>query len=181
MNIITNFDYSILDFIYNNLRTDLGNKIFPFITMLGEKGAIWIVIALAFFIFKKTRKLSIVIILSLGISALFGNLILKPLFARVRPFVSYPYINTLIKAPTSYSFPSGHTITAFASAVPIFLFNKKLGIPALILASLIAFSRLYLYVHFPTDVLSGIFLGTLVSVIVYNLLFKSKNLVHFLY
>ena len=175
INLITNIDFSILDFIQNNLRSAFGDIFFPFITMLNERGEIWISIALIFFIFKKTRKLSIVILISLAFSALFGNLVLKPIFERARPFLSNPSIVLLINAPKGYSFPSGHTITSFASAVPIFMFSKKLGIPALILASLIAFSRLYLYVHFPTDVLAGILLGTCVSIIIYKFAFKKAE------
>lgn len=177
MNYITDLDYTILNLIYNNLRTDLCDKIFPIVTQLGNYGAIWIAIALVFLMFKKTRKLSIVILLSLGLTSILGNNILKPLLTRSRPFENLSNINLLIKAPTDFSFPSEHTATAFASAVPIFLFSKKLGIPALILASLIAFSRLYLYVHFPTDVLAGIILGTLVSTIIYKLAFRKKAII----
>lgn len=158
------FDLPILDWIAGNLRCCLLDKVMPAITFLGDGGIIWIAIAVVMLIFPKTRKAG----LSMGAALLMGlvvcNLIMKPGFARIRP---YDYqlsefgreIPLLIDAPHDFSFPSGHTIASFEGATALFWYNKKLGIPALILASLIAFSRLYLYVHYPTDVLSAIILG----------------------
>ena len=158
------FDLPILDWIAGNLRCCLLDKVMPAITFLGDGGIIWIAIAVVMLIFPKTRKAG----LSMGAALLMGlvvcNLIMKPGFARIRP---YDYqlsefgreIPLLIDAPHDFSFPSGHTIASFEGATVLFWYNKKLGIPALILASLIAFSRLYLYVHYPTDVLSAIILG----------------------
>ena len=96
-----------------------------------------------------------------------GNGILKPLIARTRPYDLEINSNKQIQIekPNDYSFPSGHTLAAFTSAVIILLYNKKIGIFALILATLMAFSRLYFYVHFPTDVLGGIILGILFAFI----------------
>ena len=88
-----------------------------------------------------------------------GNMILKPLVARMRPFTVNTAIELLIPPPTDFSFPSGHTYASFASATAICRNNRKIGVPALILASLIAFSRLYLYVHYPSDVLGGAVVG----------------------
>ena len=109
-------------------------------------------------LFPKTRKAG----LASGIALLFmlvtGNMILKPLVARLRPFAVNTAVELLIPPPTDFSFPSGHTYASFASASAIFRNSRRIGIPALILASLIAFSRLYLYVHYPTDVLFGILL-----------------------
>lgn len=98
-----------------------------------------------------------------------GNGILKPLVARVRPCTLYPGVSMLSSMPTDYSFPSGHAFSSFAAAVAIFCQRKKLGIVALILAAGIGFSRMYLFVHFPSDVLAGVFLGTLSGVAAYKL------------
>ena len=94
-------------------------------------------------------------------------------FHRIRPYECYSCIDILINAPKDYSFPSGHTTISFAAAVPVFLRNKKWGIATLVMASLIAFSRLYLYVHYPSDILGGMVLGIIVGVITYRLAYKN--------
>ena len=92
------------------------------------------------------------------------NMILKPWVARIRPYDLQEQLGNiiplLIERQHDFSFPSGHTIASFEAATVLMLHNKKLGIPALILACLIAFSRLYLYVHYPTDVITSVILGT---------------------
>jgi undecaprenyl-diphosphatase len=100
---------------------------------------------------------------SLLLCFLLGNLLLKPLVGRIRPCDIHSSIPLLIARPTDYSFPSGHTMSSFAAANIIFHANVELGIAAYILALLIAFSRLYLYVHYPSDVLAGMILGLFVS------------------
>ncbi len=158
------FDLPILDWIAEHLSCGFLDKVMPVITLLGDGGIFWIAIAVVMLIFPKTRKAG----LSMGAALLMGlvvcNLIMKPAFARIRPY-DYQlaefgrHIPLLIEAQHDFSFPSGHTIASFEGATALFLYNKKLGIPALILAFLIAFSRLYLYVHYPTDVLTSIILG----------------------
>lgn len=96
-------------------------------------------------------------------SAVVGNLILKNLVARSRPFSLNTTVNLLISAPTDYSFPSGHTMASFVAAMILYHTDKRLGIPALMLAFLIAFSRLYLYVHFPSDVIAGALIGAAIG------------------
>ena len=117
--------------------------------------------------------------IALLLCAIVGNLTLKPLVARIRPFNSKPLIDgLLIKEPLDYSFPSGHTMCSFAPAVVLYYMNKKAGICAVILSTLIGFSRLYLYVHYPSDVASGavigIILGTL-SIYLYNMIQSKIN------
>ena len=92
---------------------------------------------------------------------IFGNVIMKNVFARSRPCWIDDSVKMLIKIPKDYSFPSGHTSVSFAGAFAIFLYYKKAGIAAFVLASLIAFSRLYLFVHYPTDVAAGVLIGLL--------------------
>ena len=94
-------------------------------------------------------------------SLITGNMILKPLVARLRPFTVNTAVELLIPPPADFSFPSGHTYASFASSTAILRNNRRIGSCALVLAILIAFSRLYLYVHYPTDVLFGILLGIL--------------------
>ncbi len=159
------FDLPILDWIAANLWCPLLDAVMPIITLLGDAGIFWIAVAVVLLCFQKTRKTG----LSMGIALLLGvlvcNVALKPLVGRIRPYdyqlqVFGKEITLLIEAQHDFSFPSGHTIASFEAAVAIFLGNKKWGIGALILACLIAFSRLYLYVHYPTDVLASVLLGT---------------------
>lgn len=154
-----NFDLPILDQIANTLHCDLLNAVMPIITMFGDAGIFWIAWAAVLLIFPKTRKIG----LSMGIALILGllvcNLTLKPLVARIRPYEFREGIVLLVETPSDFSFPSGHTIASFEAATVLLVKNKKMGIPAMILAVLIAFSRLYLYVHYPTDVLASVVLG----------------------
>ena len=165
---ITAFDFKFLDFL-QELRTPFLDAVFSFITRLGDEGIIWILIALIMLCFKKTRKCGIIVALALILGTIVGNLGLKNIFARPRPFTLRPEMvdKIIISLPGSYSFPSGHTMSSFESAFAIFLYNKKWGIAPLILAILIGFSRNYLYVHYLTDVIAGAVLGIVVAVIVY--------------
>ena len=165
---ITQFDFKILDFI-QTLRTPFLDSIFSFITKLGDEGIIWIALTLIFLIFKKTRKCGIIMALSLILGTIVGNIGLKNIFARPRPFTLRPEMveNIIISLPSSYSFPSGHTMSSFETAFAVFLYNKKWGIAPLVLATLIGFSRNYLYVHYLTDVIAGAILGIAIAVIVY--------------
>ena len=169
METILNIDNSILDFIQTYMRTDFLDKVFPYITKLGSGGFIWIVIALVLLFNKKFRKDGIVLSMSLIMCVIIGNMTLKPLIARIRPCDVNSAINLLIKRPTDFSFPSGHTLSSVASTVVIFHMNRKLGIGALILTVLIAFSRLYLYVHYPSDILGGIILGLFIGALAIRL------------
>ena len=157
------FDFFILNSIYEFFKCDFLDKIMPLITALGNGGAIWIVIALIFLCFKKLRKTGFAIAIALILGVIIGNLFLKNIFCRIRPFDLAEGINLLINAPKDFSFPSGHTLSSVSSATVIFLCNKKMGIYFLVLAILIAFSRLYLYVHFPSDVLAGAVLGVIIA------------------
>ncbi len=134
---------------------------FKIVSILGDKGLIWICIAVLCIIFKKTRKCGICIAAALIMCLLFGNAILKPLIARTRPFDVMPSLKIIIPKPTDFSFPSGHTLASFASATAVFINHRRLGAAAYVFAALMAFSRIYLCVHYPTDVLGGILLGIL--------------------
>ncbi|NMW85054.1 phosphatase PAP2 family protein [Peptoniphilus sp. AGMB00490] len=142
------------------LYSPILNYLMIFITYLGNGGFIWIVAAI-YLLFQNNNKLkreAFTLALALIIFSIFGLLILKPIIARPRPF-TVSDVNLLIKEPLGFSFPSGHTGSSFAAAYVIYFYNKKKGVLALILAALIAFSRMYLFVHYPTDIIAGIILG----------------------
>ncbi len=162
-----NIELKILDFIRNNLSGPIMDEIMKFITFFGDKGWFWIVLGIALLWFPKTRKMGLTVCIALIFSLILCNLTLKPIVARIRPYDVQKGIQLIISAPHDYSFPSGHTSASFASAFAVFFNNKKWGSLALAFASLIAFSRLYLYVHFPTDVLGGLILGCVCAVLAY--------------
>ena len=159
-----NFDLPILDWIAANLWCPFLDAVMPVITLLGDAGIFWIAIAVVLLFFPKTRKIGLGMGAALIIGLLLCNVTMKPLFARIRP---YDYqlehfgvtIKLLIEAQHDFSFPSGHTIASFEAATVLLIHNKKAGIAAIVLACLIAFSRLYLYVHYPTDVITSVILG----------------------
>lgn len=167
---ITQIDFKILDAI-QTIRFPLLDKLMVFITHLGDEGYLWIAIAVLMLFFKKTRKCGIMLGLVLIAGLVVGNLGLKNLIARERPYVQNPeMLKELLIAPlSSYSCPSGHTMSSVECAVVIFLYDKRFGIPALIVASLIGFSRMYLYVHFLTDVILGALIGVALGMLVYFL------------
>ena len=161
------FEYVILDFIRENCSGGFMDGFMQAISFLGNAGWIWIACALTLIIPAKTRRIGVTVACALVFSLLICNITIKPIVARVRPYDLREGIALIISKPTDYSFPSGHTSISFAGAVAIFSCNKKFGAAALVLATLIAFSRLYLYVHFPTDVLGGMIVGSLCGVLGY--------------
>jgi len=158
------FEIQILDWIAS-LRTPIGDAFFPVLTSFSNHGEIWIVLGIVLLIFKKTRKLGIMLLLALLLDLIFCDNLLKPLFSRTRPFIVNPAAEILVNPPSSFSFPSGHTAVSFSGAMALVFGKAKkwLWIPAVVLAALIAFSRLYVYVHYPTDILAGIALGTILG------------------
>lgn len=165
MDAIYSFDYSILNYINEHFHNAFFDGFFSIITHLAAAGWFWIALAALLLCFKKTRKTGCVMGAALLMGVIFGNGILKPLIHRVRPYDNAAWspavtrATLLISPPSDYSFPSGHTLASFEGAFGIFLCNKKWGAPALVLAVLIAFSRLYFYIHYPTDVIGGMILG----------------------
>lgn len=152
-------EFRILDFI-QGMQTPVGDAVMCFITKLGNAGMIWIVLAVILLLIPKTRKTGIIILAALCIDLVVCNGILKNLFARIRPCDVNTQIQLLIARPDDFSFPSGHTAASFAAVAALYFSGeRKLWKPALVLACLIAFSRLYLYVHYPTDILGGILVG----------------------
>lgn len=164
------FDLPILDWIQANLTSPLMDTVMPIITMFGDEGIFWIACAVLLLFFRKTRRTGLGMGFAMILGLLICNVILKPLVGRIRPydfqFENYGVvIKLLIDGLSDFSFPSGHTIASFEACTVLLLNDKRMGIPATILAFLIAFSRLYLYVHYPTDVIFSIFAGILFAFI----------------
>jgi len=168
-NCAISFDLPILDWIQANLQSGFMDKFMPFITVFGDAGIFWMICAAVLFIFPKTRKTGLGMAIAMMIGLLVCNVTLKPLVARIRPYDLQAELGVTIRllceAQHDFSFPSGHTIASFEAAVVLLKNSKKMGIPAMILAVLISFSRMYLYVHYPTDVFASIILGTLFALI----------------
>jgi undecaprenyl-diphosphatase len=139
----------------------------PKITLLGDMGAVWIVAALVMICTKKYRKHGIILLAGLALGVLVGNVALKHLIARPRPCWLDTSVQLLIANPTDYSFPSGHTLSSVIGATILTLTNRKFGWAAIPVAALIAFSRLYLYVHFPSDILGAVFIGLIIGIAVF--------------
>ena len=155
-------EFSILYFL-QELHTPFLDRFMTAVTSLGDKGWFFIVLGVVLFCMRKTRKVGLAVLLSLAAGALIGNVFIKNIVMRDRPCWIDESVQLLIHSPKDFSFPSGHTLASFEAAVSVFLYNRKWGIALLILALLIALSRLYLFVHFPTDVLSGMALGIFIG------------------
>ena len=185
---ITQIDHEILIFIQENLRFDWFTEPTVFVSHLGDHGKIWIILCLILLLFKRTRKAGICGLIALLINLLITNVTLKPLVARIRPYEQFGDLMLLLEKQKDFSFPSGHTSSSFAAAWAVFkMYREKdrstiLGIAALILAVWIGWSRLYVAVHFPTDVLIGaaigIFSAWAAGKFVHYLLRKQEDKIH---
>jgi undecaprenyl-diphosphatase len=136
---------------------------------------VWIVFALVLICFKKTRYCGFVILLAMGLDTLLAEGVVKNIVCRVRPCNLVNDVDMVVNKPTSYSFPSNHSASSFAAATAILLSaRKKLwAVPAFIFAILVAFSRIYLFVHFPSDIFAGMIFGIIIALIVYFIMKKS--------
>lgn len=162
MEILASLDENILLWIQETIRTDWLTPIMLMITKLGNVGFIWVTMCLVMLFFRKTRSAGAAGLLACFFSLCLNNVILKNAFARTRPYEVVEGLVLLTKKATDFSFPSGHAGSSFAAATAIFcILRNKAGASALILAALIAFSRLYIGIHYPTDVLAGTLTGIL--------------------
>lgn len=152
-------EIQILDWI-QTLHTPLLDEIMLLITHLGDMGSFWILLTIILLLIPETRKSGVIVATALCIDIVVCNGILKNVFARTRPFDVNTAVQLLIAAPRDFSFPSGHTGASFAAVFALyFAGEKRLWKATGVLAVLIAISRMYLYVHYPTDILGGIFVG----------------------
>lgn len=156
---IKGIDLKLLAHINQKLSYDLLDRTMPQITRLGDGGVLWILVALAFVFNGSSRAVGEMIIAALILTTILGEGIIKHLIRRTRPFVNGIEEKLLIVKPLTYSFPSGHTSSSFAAAGVLFAVHSRLALMAVVFAALIAFSRIYLNVHYPTDVFIGVLLG----------------------
>lgn len=167
---ILEWDGELLLWIQEHIRMEWLSPVMKFITHLGDSGFVWIILTLVLLIFKGTRKEGFLCACSLLLVLLINNIILKNAIARTRPYEVVEGLQRIIEAQSDFSFPSGHTASSFAAAVVMFMkLPKQYGIPAMILAVLIGLSRLYVGVHFPTDVIGAALIGTAGAVFVCKL------------
>lgn len=176
-----NLDANILLMIQEYIRTPYLTPIFKFITTLGDHGDIWILIAVILLCFKRTRKFGVLALIALFFAYLIDNVLLKSIIARVRPYEVIDNLHILINKPHDFSFPSGHTGSSFAAAIIIYqALPRKYGVLIIALATLIGISRLYLGVHYPSDVIGGAIIGSLIGMSVYKIFIylESKKIIN---
>lgn len=161
-----NFEYRFLKKLQQYTMPKLIDKILRIASILTDNGFILIIISILLTCTDKYKKMAYFCMASLCANAVICNVILKPIIARLRPFERYTDLSYMINnLPTDFSFPSGHTSASFAFATTVFLFDKNLGIIAYIFAICVAISRMYLLVHYPSDVLGGSILGIAVALL----------------
>ena len=163
------WEFYILNYIQNNFKTDWMDKLMVCVSLIGTLSLIWVLIGVVCLSFRQTRKLGRSLACSLILNLVVGSLIIKLIVGRIRPCVLNNTVDILVKIPIDPSFPSGHTMQAFAASTIIFIYNKWLGLLAFAFSCLMAFSRMYLYVHFPTDVMSGAIFGIIFAIIAYKI------------
>ena len=159
MDIILALDQSILEYIRAHFICGFFDFLMPLLSLIDAHGEVWILAAVVLMCRSKYRGTGARLAVALLTGYVICNLILKPCVARMRPFEINEAVNLIIARPADFSFPSGHTVSSFAAVPVLWKANKKLGAASLVLAVLIAFSRLYLYVHHPSDIAAGVLLG----------------------
>ena len=163
-------DGEILLFIQDHIRQEWMDWFWKAVTHLGDGGVFWILLGIILLFSKKTRPAGVAALLALLVGALLTNVCLKNFVARIRPYEVVEGLRLMIERQRDYSFPSGHTAASFASVTALYLAGeKKMWKAALVLAVLIALSRLYLYVHYPTDIIGGVVFGSLSGYLGYKI------------
>ena len=174
---LLSFDLSVFQWI-QGIQNGFLDALMVGITTLGNAGAVFIVLGFVLLFTKKHRKAGLAVLVALIVMLLCSDLFLKEFFARVRPFnlvesnpekyaawaAEYVFPELVYK-PSSFSFPSGHTASAFAAATALLWHSRKWGIPTMIFAAVMGFSRIYVQVHYCTDVIGGVVSGIICAVI----------------
>lgn len=159
MQTIINIDLNIMNFIKVYLKCSFLDFLMPIVSELGNNGFIWITMSVFLIFNKKYRHIGIIMLTTIFMAVILGEGIIKHLVQRPRPSNFIDASNLLIKVPDSYSFPSGHTTMAFGSVFVFSKYFKKYKLYFFAFASIIGFSRIYLSVHYPSDVIGGVILG----------------------
>lgn len=160
---ITNIDFSILYWIQENIRTEWLDSVCAFLSWAFQLGLPWIFLGVVLFCFKKTRAAGVILVAAVVLTFFFNELAIKNAVNRERPCTIDPTVELAIEKPTSFSFPSGHTASCFAAVGVLLFTHKKIGIPLILFAVIMGLSRMYLFVHFPTDVIAGAAMGLLMA------------------
>lgn len=163
MEAINLFELKILDFIQEYFTFAFLDTPMRFFSAICDAGLIWIILGVVLICVKKTRKTGIMLGLSLIIGLILVNGIMKTAIGRIRPYEMNTAFELLIKPLSDKSFPSGHALASFESAAVLMKRDKRLGYPALALAFVISYSRIYLYVHYPSDIIAAAVLGVLIG------------------
>lgn len=158
-------DVRIIRYVQTHCHNRVTDLIFPLLSRIGNAGAVWLAAAIFLGYNRHTRSFAFMLFFSMVLAHIISQ-ILKPIIGRPRPFVQNPGVHLLIHTPGGYSCPSGHSASSFAAATVIWLFSSRFGTAALVLALLIAFSRVFLFVHYPSDTILGSLLGVLCAFIV---------------
>lgn len=173
MQAFSDFEGRFLLFVQEHLRVPVLDGVMTFITHLGDTGAIWIALALVLLAIPRTRKAGVVCAAALVLNLVLTNIALKNIIQRIRPYDVMESLKILVEAEHDFSFPSGHTACSFAGAWAMRrTLDKKFWIPAMVLAVLISLSRLYVGVHYPTDIIGGVIVGTFAAEAAYRLIRK---------
>ena len=158
-------ELAVLDWIAAHCQNPLFDAIFPIISRICDHGEIWIVLLIILLAIKQQRRTGGILATGLILEFVTCNKIIKPLVGRVRPFVVNPDAALIVTAPHDASFPSGHTAFSFAAVFALKGAGSPLWKPALVFSLIMAFSRLYLYVHWPSDVICGAILGSICGIL----------------
>ena len=168
-------EFAFLDYL-QTLRTPLLDQLMLYMTAFVGDGEVVVAFGVLLLCFKQTRKAGMTLLIAMPIAFLLSSLGLKKLFARIRPCNINMAVDMLVARPQSFSFPSGHTTQAFALFMSMYFTKmKKLFLITACIGLVICFSRMYLYVHFPTDILGGAVVGTLSAYLAWKLVKRIKD------
>ncbi len=160
----------VLIWIQENLSGGIMDTLMKYVSCSGDHGAIWLIIAAALMIYKPTREAGVVMAAAVLMGYVLNDWIIKPLVERPRPFVEDLSLPLIIDPPGGYSFASGHTVNAFAAACALFIYDRRWGSVLVAYAALMGFSRIYLMVHYPSDVVAGALIGIMCAVAAYKII-----------
>jgi undecaprenyl-diphosphatase len=165
----------VLIWIQENMSGGITDPLMEFVSYSGDYGAIWLIIAVALMIYKPTREAGVVMAAAVLMGHVLNDWMIKPLVERPRPFVEDPSLLLIIDPPGGYSFASGHTVKAFAAAFALFIYDRRWGSFLVAYAALMGFSRIYLMVHYPSDVVAGAFIGIMCAAAAYAVMKQIKK------